>query len=492
MTERKLLIHGDVVTMNARFECIEDGAVLIKGKLIEAVGKTSDLLALVGEEEVERIDCSGKMILPGLIDAHTHAGHCLNRSLGLDSRTRWMDYLTKIYHHSTTPDYWYAEGRLAALERLKAGITCGVSVISNAARCDDPRIVVEHVRGHAEVGTRENPAIGPSNPPYPRAFAQEENGRLVEKRFTFDELMAKAEEAIELVNGSHDGLIGAFAAPFVMVSSIEGSKATPADLACRLTDQDRHMMKAIRDVARRQHVRIHTEAFGGMIRLAAQADDPLLGPDVHVQHCKGISFREAMILAETKTNVTTTPAWHQLQMRCPVPELIELGANVAVTTDGTAPAMPFDLFRAARDTALLQQAAANDPFVLPAGKLLAMITIDAARAIGHEADLGSLEVGKLADITTIKTTSPHLMPRLMPIHQLMLYGNPGDVADVFVAGRALMRDRKVLTVSEADVFECAQAASLEAVRRAGYERLLKPADNFWTGAQSHLSALREP
>ena len=461
MTERKLLIHGDVVTMNARFECIEDGAVLIKGKRIEAVGKTSDLLALVGEEEVERIDCSGKMILPGLIDAHTHAGHCLNRSLGLDSRTRWMDYLTKIYHHSTTPDYWYAEGRLAALERLKAGITCGVSVISNAARCDDPRIVVEHVRGHAEVGTRENPAIGPSNPPYPRAFAQEENGRLVEKRFTFDELMAKAEEAIELVNGSHDGLIGAFAAPFVMVSSIEGSKATPADLACRLTDQDRHMMKAIRDVARRQHVRIHTEAFGGMIRLAAQADDPLLGPDVHVQHCKGISFREAMILAETKTNVTTTPAWHQLQMRCPVPKLIELGANVAVTTDGTAPAMPFDLFRA-------------------------------ARAIGREADLGSLEVGKLADITTIKTTSPHLMPRLMPIHQLMLYGNPGDVADVFVAGRALMRERKVLTVSEADVFECAQAASLEAVRRAGYERLLKPADNFWTGAQSHLSALREP
>ena len=179
-------------------------------------------------------------------------------------------------------------------------------------------------------------------------------------------------------------------------------------------------------------------------------------------------------------------------MRCPVPELIELGANVAVTTDGTAPAMPFDLFRAARDTALLQQSAANDPFILPAGKLLSMITIDAARAIGREADLGSLEVGKLADITTIITTSPHLMPRLMTIHQLMLYGNPGDVADVFVAGRALMRDRKVLTVSEADVFECAQAASLEAVRRAGYDRLLKPADNFWTGTQSLLSLPREP
>ncbi|HJD07707.1 MAG TPA: amidohydrolase family protein, partial [Candidatus Sutterella merdavium] len=121
-----------------------------------------------------------------------------------------------------------------------------------------------------------------------------------------------------------------------------------------------------------------------------------------------------------------------------------------------------------------------------------MITIDAARAIGREADLGTLEAGKLADITTINMTSPHLMPRLMPIHQLMLYGNTGDVADVFVAGKALMLDRRVLTVSEADVFECAQTASLEAIHRAGYERLLTPADNFWTGAQSNISALREP
>ena len=490
--KRTLLTHGWIATMNERFECFEDGAVLVEGDRIAAVGATSDLEARFGGFDLERIDCSGKLILPGLIDAHSHAGHCLMRSLGLDSRTRWMDYLTKIYHHSTTPAFWYAEGRLAALERLKAGITCGVSVISNAARCDDPRIITEHVRGHAEVGTRENPAIGPSNPPYPRAFAQEENGHLVEKHFTIDELMAKAEEAIEAVNGSFGGLIGAFAAPFVLVGSIEGSKPTPADLACRLTDADQHMMRSIRALARRQNVRIHTEAFGGMVRLAAQSDDALLGPDVHLQHCKGISAREAVILAETKTNVTTTPAWHQLQMRCPVPELLELGANVAVTTDGTAPAMPFDLIRAARDTALLQQAAANDPFILPAGKLLSMITIDAARAIGREHDLGSLEVGKLADITTVNLRAPHLSPNLMPIHQLMLFGNAADIADVFVAGKALMRDRRVLTVSEKTVLEDAAAASREAIVRAGAEHLLAPSANFWTGAQSNLDEVRVP
>lgn len=199
-----------------------------------------------------------------------------------------------------------------------------------------------------------------------------------------------------------------------------------------------------------------------------------------------------MILAEAKTNVTTTPAWHQPHMRCSVPELLELGANVAVAIDGTAPAMPFDLLRAARDTAMLQQAAANDPFILPAGKLLSMITIDAARAIGREHDLGSIEVGKLADITTFNMRVPHLSPNLMPIHQLMLFGNPGDVADVFVAGKALMRDRLVLSASEAAVLDDAEAASREAIARAGYVGLLKPSANFWTGAQSVLNEVRGP
>ena len=80
MTERKLLIHGYVVTMNAEFECIEDGAVLIAGKRIEAVGKTGDLLARIGEEAVERIDCSGKMISSSLADVDTR--HYLRRFSG--------------------------------------------------------------------------------------------------------------------------------------------------------------------------------------------------------------------------------------------------------------------------------------------------------------------------------------------------------------------------------------------------------------------------
>lgn len=475
---RTLLTHGTVVTMDAERRIIPEGAVLIENGRIVRVdsAKAFDPAAL---GDIELVDCSGKLILPGFIDAHAHAGHTMNRSLGWDTRSYWMGYMEKIYHHHTTPEYWFAEGRLAALERLKAGITLGASVLTNAQHADDPRIAVENSKGYGAVGNRQIVAVGPSNPPYPREFHQYRDGKWVSVKPTFDEIMASTEEAIELVNGTFDGRILAFVAPFVMVGSVEPSGPTPADRAVKLTDYDRKMMRAVREIARRQKTRIHTEAFGGMIRLAKQSDDALLGPDVHVQHCKGISFDEALILAETHTNVTTTPAWGQYITRCPVPELLGLGVNVAATTDGVAPGIPYDLIQAVRNLAMIQQGAMNDFYYLPPGKQLAMITIDAARAVGREHDLGSLEAGKLADVITIDMNQPHLAPTHLPVHNLMLYGNAADVTDVMVEGRWVMRGRKVLTVDEADVLRDAATESVAAIRRAGLEKILQPSDTFW-------------
>lgn len=475
---RMLLTHGTVVTMDAERRIIPDGAVLIEaGRIVRADRASAFDPNALGDVKV--VDCSGKLILPGFIDAHAHAGHTMNRALGWDTRSFWMAYMEKIYHHHTTPGYWYAEGRLAALERLKAGITLGVSVLTNAQRADDPRIAVENSRGYGAVGNRQIVAVGPSNPPYPHGFHQYREGRWESVSLTFDEIMTKTEEAIELVNGTFDGRIQAFIAPFVLVGSVEPSGPTPADRAVKLTDLDRKMMRAVREIASRQKTRIHTEAFGGMIRLAKQSDDALLGPDVHLQHCKGISFDEALILAETGTHVTTTPAWGQYVTRCPVPELLGLGVNVAATTDGVAPGIPYDLIQAVRNLAMIQQGALNDFYYLPPGKMLSMITIDAARAVGREHDLGSIEPGKLADLITVDMRQPHLAPTHLPVHTLMLYGNAADVADVMVEGRWVMRGRQVLTVDEAEVLRDAAEESSAAIRRAGLEKLLKPSDTFW-------------
>lgn len=473
-----LLVHGTVITMDPQRRILEDGAVAIEGNRIAAVGTT---------EEIERqyspakktIDCRRKLILPGFVDAHSHAGHCLMKGLSYDSPTYWMPVLTEVYHNNTTDEFWLKEGRLAALERLKFGVTCGVSVTSNAQRSDSGIFAINHAKGYDEVGVRGIEAVGPSNPPYPRKFTRIVNGKKVERMVTFDELMEGAENAISEILSWNNPRLRAYIAPFVMVPSGEPSGLSWPDVVTNLTRQDRYMTQRVREVAKKYHTRIHTEAFGGMIRVAATDENALLGPDVHVHHCLGLSVDEIAILAQTGTNVTSSPGAFQLINRCPVPELMGAGVNVAIATDGTSPSMSFDLLSAARKVQLAHQVALRDRYLLPVGKLLEMITIDAAKAIGWDDELGSLEVGKRADVITVDMNQPHLTPNFMPVHKLMLYAAGEDVDNVIVEGRLLMENRKVLSVDEESIMKEAEEEAITTIERAGMQRFLEPCDTFW-------------
>jgi cytosine/adenosine deaminase-related metal-dependent hydrolase len=111
----------------------------------------------------------------------------------------------------------------------------------------------------------------------------------------------------------------------------------------------------------------------------------------------------------------------------------------------------------------------RDTNVLPAGKVLEMVTIDAARALGWEDEIGSLEVGKKADMIVVNLRQPHLMPNFMPVHRLVYEAVGNDVETVIVDGRLVMEHGKVLTVDEEAVFDAAQAEALALVQRAGLE-----------------------
>jgi len=211
-----------------------------------------------------------------------------------------------------------------------------------------------------------------------------------------------------------------------------------------------------------------------MVRLAARDEAALLGPDVHLQHCRGITVDEVAILAESGTHVTHSPGPGDVRGVCPVPELMVAGANVAVTTDGTSPKTSFDLFQAARKAQLLHQVRLRDLHLLPAGKLLEMVTIDAARALGWDNDLGSLEVGKRADLAVVDLRQPHLVPNWMVVHRLVYEAVGQDVATVIVDGRVLMQDRRVLTVDEPAALDFAEVEARAVVARAGLEPHLTP------------------
>lgn len=463
-----LMSGGLVLTMDPQRRIIANGAVAICGDKIVAVGDREEVYAHYPPAEAgEVLDCCGQAILPGLIDAHGHGGHSLIKSMAGEMHSLWMQIVTPGYFHWTTPEFWHADGLLSAVERLRAGVTCGVSVLGSRPRSDDPRIGIEHARAYETVGVREIVSVGPSGLPFPHPYSRWDTGERVRGEATLDQMLEGTEAVIEHANGRGNGRIRVYVTPFTIVPSVDPSNPTPNDQATALTAEDRLLAMKVRQLASKWHVRIHSDAFGGMVRMAAQdLDIALLGPDVHVQHCIGLGLDEVRILAETGTSFAHAPGG-----RAPVPAMLEAGVPTAITTDGHA-GRSFDLFQAARDAQKAQQIINDDPYLLPPGRLLEMITIEAAKVIGWDDEIGSIETGKRADVTTVDLRQAHLTPSLMIVHQLIYDAVGHDVKHVVVDGRILLRDRQILSVDLDAVLDNAEHESRAYLARAGFDRYL--------------------
>jgi 5-methylthioadenosine/S-adenosylhomocysteine deaminase len=463
LTDR--LFHGGtVVTVDAHRRILTDGAVLVRAGRIDAVGPYSEVVART-DADTERIDCVGRMIIPGLVDSHGHAGHSLIKTLGCDSPSTWMTTVTPAYFHATTHSYWYHDGLVSALERVRAGVTTGVSIMGSRPRSDDPEVALSHARAYREVGIRDIVCVGPSGLPEPQSFTTWEGGLPSRRHRSFDQMLAGAEAVIETVQGWGDNRSRVMLTPFTIVVSVDPSNPSRPDVATVLTDDDRYQARRVREAAASWGVRIHSDAFGGMIQMAIQdPEHALLGPDVHLQHCTGLSPEEVMILAETGTNVSHAPGGN-----APIPFMLAAGITVALSTDGSAPRRPFDLLQAARGAQAALQVRHDDPFLLPPGKLLEMITIDAAAVLGLDDEIGSIEVGKHADLAIIDMHRPHLTPQWMPIHRLMYEATGADVESVVVGGEFVMRDRVVSSVDESAALAAGDEQATLFVERAGLE-----------------------
>jgi cytosine/adenosine deaminase-related metal-dependent hydrolase len=484
-----LLIQGTVITMDKNRRILRDGAVAINDGRILAVDDTEKIVKEYTAKKV--IDCNHHVILPGLIDVHGHGGHSMFKTIAMEISDFWMPIMTKTYKHFVTDNFWYYEGKLSALERLKAGITTGVSVLGSMPRSDDPIFAINHVKAYNETGVREVVCTGPCNPPWPHLFSRWVDGKQVTKEVTYDEVLRGAESVIEALHHANDDRTRAFITPFVIVTSVDPSRPTSPARLFGLTDHDLYQAKKIREIARKYNTRIHSDAFGGMIHLAVQdKENALLGPDVHLQHCRGISFDEVKILAETGTNVSAAPGFSQVHARTPMVELLELGTTVAISTDGTSPCTSFDMFQAMRKTQFIHQSAHRDEYYLPPGKLLEMVTIDAAKCIGWDDELGSLEVGKKADVITVNLNQPHLTPEFMHVHRLVYQAVASDVEHVIVDGRLVMEGRKVLTVDEHTVLAEANEEAEVTIQRAGLEKYMQPTKYFWGHTRGYVDEQR--
>ena len=469
-----LISGGTIITMDPERRVIDDGMVAIEGDRIVDVGVRSQLNGKYSATEV--IEASRKVVMPGLIDGHGHAGHGLVKTLGVTDLTLWRQACEKIYAEGSTEEFWYAEGLLTAVERLKFGTTCGLSFFGGGdmvMRTDEPVYGDRHCEAVEQVGIREFLAVGPRRAPFPRKYSRwDDNGR-TDVMVTFEDQMETCETLIQRWHGKVDGRI--HVCMMFPVHDPAGGSMGRVEL-----EEHRAQARAVRELTKKYGVLFTQDGHTTNTVKFAHEELGILGPDALLSHSTALTDEEIQICKDTDTKIVHNPSsGNSITARCPAPELLDAGVTVILGSDGTAPDRSYDMFRHMAQCMHYQRSHYHDRTYMPPGKVLEMATIDAARGLGIDRELGSLEKGKKADVILVDMVKPHLFPFNMPVHRITNYANGNDVDTVLVDGKVLMRNRMVNTVDEAKVLERAQQATEDMLDRTQLRGLLEIPHGFW-------------
>lgn len=463
--------------MDPQRRIIDDGVVVIDDDRIVAVGARHEVAAAADADTL--MDARGMAVLPGLIDCHAHAGHGLVKSLGADDGEAWYQACEAFYTRASNEDFWAAEASLASLERLKFGVTCGVSLFGGGdsiLRTDDPVFAARHCDAVGKVGIRSVLAIGPCRPPFPRRFLRWQGQQSHATDISFDDQLATCTSVIEQYHGASDARIQiCIVSPTIRREHLDDLQPGSSQL-----HELQAQARAARDLSRRHGLLFTQDGHTrGSVQYAHEELD-ILGPDALLSHSTELSEAEITICAESNTRIVHNPsAIASIRGRCPVPELLDAGVTVVLGSDATAPDRSGDMFRHMQQCMHYHRRHFRDPGVIPPGKALEMVTIDAAEALGMKHDIGSLEVGKKADIILVDLCKPHLIPLHMPLYRIAYFANGSDVDTVIVDGRVLMRARKVLSVDEQEIMQRAHTEAERALERADLKHLLNMPDGVW-------------
>jgi 5-methylthioadenosine/S-adenosylhomocysteine deaminase len=432
-----LVTGGTVVTMDQARRVLSPGAVAIDGSDIIAIGSPEALRARFAPRET--LDATGRIVLPGLINTHTHAAMVLYRGLADDlPLMEWLErYIFPAEAKTVSPEFVRAGTRLAALEMIASGTTTYVDMYY---------FEEEIARATRAAGLRG--VLGQTIIQFPAPDAA-----------TPAEALARAERFIQEFR--HDELIVPAVAPHAMYTlDAESLRASRALADAYDVPLIIHLAETQDEVAtaRERHGTTPTaylESLGvwGARTLAAHAVW-LTDEDVERLRRRGVAVSHN---PESNMKLASGIA--------PIPAYRAAGLVVGLGTDGAASNNDLDMFEAMRMAALLHKVATRDPRAIAAPEALAMATIDGARAIGMGDTLGSLEPGKRADLIVVSVDRPGQTPMFDPVSHLIYATRGDDVRTSIVHGRVIMREGTVLTLDQAEVLADARAMA-DAVRQA--------------------------
>jgi 5-methylthioadenosine/S-adenosylhomocysteine deaminase len=421
----RLLINGLVVTMNALREQFPEGAVAIKGQDIAAVGSTAEILA--SWEAGEIVDCAGSAILPGLINAHTHVPMSLLRGLADDLRLDvWLfGYMLPVEREFVSSEFCRWGTLLSCAEMIRSGVTCFADMY-----------YYEHevAQAVAEAGMRAICAETIMKWPTPDAES-------------YDEGLALCRRFIE--QWKDHPLVTPAVGPHAPETSTPDMLRGSAELAAEF---DAPILIHIAETTTGVE---ETQNLYGLSSVEVLDRYGVLDARVLAAHCVHVTSRELELMAERGVGVAHNPT-SNLKLAsglADVVTMLEAGLDVGIGTDGQASNNDQDLLQEIHLAALLPKGIRLDPTAMPAREAFAMATIGGARALGMSEIIGSLEVGKRADITVLELDRVHNIPHFDlsadNVYSRLVYAaKAGDVAHVMVDGRWVMRDRQLLTLDE--------------------------------------------
>lgn len=468
-----LIENGTIITMDPNRRIIMNGSLYIEKDRIIDVGEPQKMKNKYNGDLV--IDATHNIVMPGLFDGHCHAGHSLLRSLGMHNET-WYQACQVIYSQASNLDYWTVDAQLLNLERLKFGTTCGLTFFGggdSVMRVDNPKYADSHCDIAEKIGIRTYLAVGPRRPPFPSEFSEWVGKKRRDYNVNFEDQIKVCEHIVERNRGRGNSRVNIalmHPTPHPEVKPIKGEELE--DL--------KQQTKIVRDMSRNYRLLFSMDGHTCGTVQFCHDELELTGPDALFSHSTELTQEELMLCADTSTRIVHNPsAVASILGRCPVPELLDVGVTVVLGSDAGAPDRSFDMFRHMFQCMRYHRRHYRDSRILPPGKVLEMVTIDAAKAFGIDDMVGSIEQGKKADIIIIDAFKPHIYPLNMPVDRLTYFANGNDVDTVIVDGKVLMQNRRVTTINEADVLENAQVEIEAAVDRSELKKLYDITDRYW-------------
>lgn len=422
-----LIARTTVVTGDSSRSVHHDASIAVDEGLIEAVGPADEIAA--GYPNAEVVDGRGAAVFPGLINCHTHLLATIDRGILED-----FGFPTTLAFPETARSLMSAEERdviasLGALEAIRSGTTCLLEISNDVTR---------YARALEATGLRLLLA---------EQFSDIDPETAARSPARLEAGLQRSVDLIEAWHGASEGRVRCFVAPHAPENCSPELLRHAREMADR-----RDLGYTIHLAQSHQEVKAVADQRG--LRPAEYLSEAgLLGPRLVAAHCRYVDGSETALLGEVGCSVANNAAIAARRgASAPARELMDAGCTLGMGSDNMAE----DMVEVMRAGLFSERVRLNDEMWPQPEDVLEWATMGGARALGMADRIGSIEPGKRADLFIVNTQRPHLVPTLRVVSAFVHQGQPGDITNVMVEGKWLMRDSRVLTIDEADVVRRAE------------------------------------